>query len=93
MIDLNRIRSIKTLEEIKKDLNAFLVYPDMRAVYLEDLGWSDDDYEADKESVVELLEQVERRLRSLSNYLKGQSTRRGSRLKKKSETVASPSEQ
>lgn len=72
MIDLNRIRSLRTLEEMKKDLNEFLVNPDVRKVYLIDLEWSEDDYDADKEAVIELLEAIAKRERSLTNYLKVQ---------------------
>lgn len=92
MIDLNRIRSIKVLEEMKRDLTEFITNPDVLAVYLaEDCG--EEDYEADKEQAAELLELVERRMKSLSRFLKGQEERSGSRQQKKLATKASPSEQ
>lgn len=93
MIDLNRIRSLKTLEGMKKDLSDFLAHPDMRAVYLEDLDWSEDDYEADREKVTELLDKVEKRIKSLGNYLKGQAKPQGSQGQSQSEPEAIPSAQ
>lgn len=86
MIDLTRIRSIKALEVIKKDLTDFLADPDILKVYLEELEWGEEDYDADKEQATELLEKVERRIKSL----KGLEAREGSRHCTKSETEASP---
>lgn len=92
MIDLNRIRSLRTLEEMKKDLSDFLAHPDMRVTYLEDLEWSEDDYEADREKVTDLLAQVERRIKSLGNHLKVQAKQPGSPEPQPLETEASVSE-
>lgn len=86
MIDLTRIRSIKALEVIKKDLTDFLADPDILKVYLEELDWGEEDYDADKEQVVYLLEKVERRIKSL----KGLEAREGSPHCTKSETEATP---
>ena len=69
MIDLTRIRSIKTLEEMKADLKEFLTNPDILTVYVEDYKWGVEDYEADREQVEYLLEQVENRMASLSRFL------------------------
>lgn len=93
MIDVNRIRSLKTLEDIKSTLNEFLVHPDILEVYIKEYDWSEEDYEADKEMVVELLEKVERRIKSLSNHLRGQAERRDSTSRRQSETKETPSEQ
>lgn len=70
-IDLNKIRSLKTLEAIRKPLIEFVAFDPaiMRAVYTEEFGWGEDDYEADKEQASDLLEQVERRMKSLGRHL------------------------
>ena len=68
--DLNKIRSLKTLEEMKKDLSEFLAID--RAVMVEvynDQQWGEEDYEADKEEVIDVLEHVERRIKSLGHHL------------------------
>lgn len=93
MIDLSKIRSLKTLEEMKQDLNEFLVNPDVRTIYLEDYGWGEEDYESDRDEVTELLEKVERRIKSLDKYIKGQATTQDSQPLPKSETEETPSEQ
>jgi len=71
VIDLNRIRSLRTLEAIKKPLAEFIAFdPDiMKVVYTEDFGWGNEDYEADRERAIDLLERVERRTKSLEQYL------------------------
>lgn len=69
MIDLNRIRSMKTLEEMKEDLTTFLNDPIMLEVYVEDFQWGPEDLEADRESATELLEKVEKRMVSLKRFL------------------------
>jgi cellulose biosynthesis protein BcsQ len=93
MIDLNKIRSLKTLNEMKKDLKEFVTNPVILTVYIEDYGWGMEDYEADKEAAEELLEKIERRYLSLEKYLKGQTIKRISHRTPKSETEATPSEQ
>lgn len=70
MINLNRIRSLKTLAEMKTDLSDFLASPDMLQLYVEDLKWGQEDYEADREQVTDLLEQVNRRIASLERFEK-----------------------
>jgi hypothetical protein len=81
------------LESIKADLKEFLVHPDMARAYIEEFDWSQDDYEADREIVEELLEKVERRIVSLSNFLNGQAKKRGSRQSPKQAQSTTPSEQ
>lgn len=90
MIDLNKIRSIKTLENIQADLKAFLASEDVPNVYVTNLAWSLDDYEADKEMVMELLDRVDRRIRSLSNFLMGKSKKPDSQSSPETETVITP---
>jgi hypothetical protein len=89
MIDLNRIRSIKTLEEMKDDLLSFINDPDMLQVYTEDFGWGEEDLDADVESANYLLERVEHRIQSLTRLLK----KTGSLPPQKSEKEEVPSEQ
>lgn len=71
MIDVQKIRSLKTLESIKATLNEFIALDRavMVAVYEEEHGWGEEDYEADLEQVKDLLEKVERRHKSLSGHL------------------------
>ncbi len=71
MIDLNRIRSLKTLENMKETLTEFIVFDPavMKSVYIDDYKWSEDDYEADKDTATHLLELVERRIKSLGRHL------------------------
>lgn len=71
MIELNKIRTMKTLEAMQKPLKEFVDFDrtTMVTVYVEDLGWGEDDYEADKEKAEYLLEQVERRMKSLGHHL------------------------
>jgi len=74
MIDLNKVRSIRALEGMKKDLTEFATFDRaiMVQVYDEQYGWGEEDYEADLDQVKEMLEKVERRINSLSNYLNKQ---------------------
>lgn len=92
MIDVNRIRSLKGLEKIRRDLEAFLENPDILRVYTEDFGWGIEDYEADKEFVTELLEKVNHRYASLSKFLKGQSKKSDQPQSPAQETTTVPSE-
>jgi hypothetical protein len=71
MIDLNRIRSLKTLESMRKILADFIAFDPvmMKDVYMTDYGWGEEDYEADKDNASYLLEQVERRMKSLGRHL------------------------
>lgn len=72
MIDLSRIRSLKPLEEMKRDLTEFITFDPkvMVEVYEEQYEWGKEDYEADLEQVKDFLEQVERRIKSLGNHIK-----------------------
>lgn len=71
MIDLSKIRSLKPLEEMKKDLTDFLAIDRkvMLEVYEEEYQWGEEDYEADLEQVKDLLENVEKRIKSLGHHL------------------------
>lgn len=69
MIDLNKTRSMKILDEMKKDLTSFITDPIMQQIYVEDKGWSVQDYEDDKEQAQDFLEMVNRRMESLGKYL------------------------
>ena len=90
MIDLNKIRSLKTLESIKADLMAFLTNSDILSVYEKNFDWSEDDYEADKELVEELLAKVEHRIASLSRFLKGQAKKQDLSKSPDSEITTTP---
>ena len=71
MIDLNKIRSMAKLQEIKDAVLEFLNFPadEMLKAYVEDFQWCENDYLADKEDCQDLLEKVERRMASLEKYL------------------------
>ena len=71
MIEVNKIRSMKALEGMKKILNEFLNFdtPEMLDVYDKEFGWGEEDLEADRDSAGYLLEQVERRMKSLGHHL------------------------
>jgi len=69
MIDLSRIRSLKTLEEHKKVINDFINNPNILQHYIENLDWDEGDYECDVEQAKELLEKIEHRMKSLGNHL------------------------
>lgn len=78
MMDLNKIRNMKTLEAIHKPLKDFIASDraEMVLVYSKHFGWGEEDYEADKEKAEYLLEQVERRMKSLGHHLaKGKNAR------------------
>jgi hypothetical protein len=71
MIELNRIRSMKTLEDLKKDLSNFINFDRsaLVAIYADEYGWGEEDLDADLDQSTELLEQVERRMKSLGHHL------------------------
>ena len=71
MINLNEIRTLEPLIEMKADLSAFLDQVDMKDHYILDLGWGEEDYDADVEKVNELLVKVNRRIASLKKFLSG----------------------
>ena len=62
---------MKALEGMKKILNEFLNFdtPEMLDVYDKEFGWGEEDLEADRDSAGYLLEQVERRMKSLGHHL------------------------
>ena len=91
MIDLSRIRSLKTLDEMTRDLNEFLTNPYVLEIYVKDYGWDKEDYEDDKADVIDLLERIVHRRASLERHLKGQGEKQGSRRKPKSEKAKAPS--
>lgn len=93
MIDVNKIRSLTTLEEMHRDLTEFMTNPAVAKAYVEDPAEGLVCYEDDKELVVELLEKVERRMKSLKMFLTGQSKKRGSPKSPVSEPSTIPSEQ
>ena len=70
MMDLNKIRSMKALEAIREPLKEFVDFnrDDMVAAYELDFGWGAEDYEADKEEAQYMLEQVEKRMKSLGHH-------------------------
>ena len=70
MIELNRIRSIKTLEELKKDLSDFINFD--RVVLLEvyiDNDKDEIDLDADLEEAAEVLDKVKYRIKSLGDHM------------------------
>lgn len=77
MINLNQIRSLEPLEEIKQNLTDFIKFDRevMVDLYLTQYGWGEEDYDADLEQVKELLEKVNKRIKSLGNYLAKQNTK------------------
>ena len=84
MIDLNKIRSLKTLESTKRDLIDFIAFDSrvMVDVYEKEYNWGAEDYEADKDTAITLLEQVEHRIKSLGRHV--------AKVKGVSETVEAP---
>lgn len=71
MIELSKIRTMKTLEAMQKSLKEFVTFdkPTMLLVYAEEFEWGSEDYEADLEQANYMLEQVERRMKSLGHHL------------------------
>ena len=71
MMDLNKIRSMKTLEVMRGVLNEFLTFDRtaMLEAYDADFGRGVEDYEADREQAQDLLERVEKRMKSLGHHL------------------------
>lgn len=71
MIDVNKIRSVKALEGMKKILTEFVTFDKgvMLSVYAEDFGWGDEDYEADIDAATYLLELTEKRAKSLGRHV------------------------
>ena len=71
MIDLNKIRSMKVLENLKADLTEFINFDKNALVTVydsEDLG-DEGDLDADIEAAQDLLSKIERRMKSLGNHL------------------------
>lgn len=88
MINLNRIRTVAGVQAIKKDLEDFLSNPMVPTVYKTEYGWSENDYAADREDVIYLLEKVEQRIKSLTRL----EAREGQQRNLKSVSEASPVE-
>jgi len=100
MIDLNKFRTLEPLEEMRNDLKEFLSNPAVPEVYKEDPTLDVEDYESDKEKVINLLIKVERRIKSLGNFLNKKKSvvnpiikKRGSPRCKKLEPTEVPLEQ
>jgi hypothetical protein len=91
MLDLSRIRSLNTLDEMTADLTEFITNSHVPVIYMEEYGDAEV-FEDDKELAVELLEKIAHRRKSLDGYLKGQATKLGSRRKPKSEPTETPVE-
>ncbi len=66
MINLNLLRSVKTLESMKKDLEFFIKEPIIKEIYDKDYDWDENDYEADREEAAYLIEMINLRIKSLS---------------------------
>lgn len=83
MIELSKIRTMKPLEVMRKLLKEFVTFdkPTMLSAYTEEFGWGGEDYEADLEQAEYMLEQVERRMKSLGHHLaKGDKNERHSQI-------------
>lgn len=65
---LNKVRSVEPLEEMQSTLKEFLINPVILKIYIEDLGWSEEDYNDDKIDAEEALIKVERRIASLNRF-------------------------
>ena len=88
MIDINKIRSIKALEELRTTLKDYLSNPEVPNIYLEQSEeWGKVDYESDKEDVINLLGQVELRIKLLTRVTEKQV--KGVKQNKKSEPSTS----
>ncbi len=77
MINLNRIRKLEKLDNLKKILTDFLNLDPIVAmeVYNDMYAWGDEDYDADKEVVKELLAKINKRYKSLKTYLDKQKSK------------------
>jgi hypothetical protein len=70
MIDLSRIRSLKTLEEMRDTCKDFLALdPKVALAVYDDEDAGPEDYEADVEQTQYLLEKIEKRMKSLGTFL------------------------
>ncbi len=78
---------MKTLQGMKDDLKEFLEFDPkvMIATYAKDFDWGEEDYAADMEQASYLLEQVERRMKSLGRHL---SSSKGKSEKDSSQSTA-----
>ena len=65
MIDLNTIRDVKVLEEMKKDLTLFITDPIILEIYKEDYDFGEEDYKDDKDQALYLLDLVEKKIKLL----------------------------
>lgn len=75
MIDLTRIRSVKTLTNMKKDLEFFINEPIVLEIYKNEYNWDDVDYEADVESATLLSCNIDKRIASLNKMKKTETTK------------------
>lgn len=63
MIDLTRIRSIKTLEAMKNDLTNFINNKLILKIYIEDYDWCNEDYLYDIEQSKILIERIDYKIK------------------------------
>lgn len=68
LAELNKVRSVEPLEDMQSTLKEFLTNPVILKIYVEDLEWSEDDYNNDKIDAEEALIKVERRIASLNRF-------------------------
>ena len=70
MIDVNKIRSLAVIDELKKDLNDFLTFDraELLGVYYAN-NCGEEDLDADMESAAELRSRLDRRSKSLGRHL------------------------
>lgn len=83
-IDLTRIRSIKTLQGMKKDLEFFINEEEVKNIYLTEMDCSDDDLAADREDAEFLIEKINLRIKSLEHMNSNPSKEKAKQGKKKS---------
>ena len=86
MIDLNTIRDVKVLEEMKKDLTLFITDPIILEIYKEDYDFGEEDYKDDKDQAEYLLGQVEKRIKGLNQSLSKRTANRNKKSVKKENT-------
>ena len=82
MINLNRIRSLQKLEDMKSDLKEFISNPIVKEIYIEDYNWGEEDYGDDVELATELLQQIERRIVSLTKFNQREAQKDSHKLQK-----------
>lgn len=85
MIDISKIRSIKVLEEMKKDLEFFITDPIVKDIYVNDMKCEEEDFLADKDDSEFLLDKINAKIKTLSKPTQSKK-KSGKRGKQKSET-------